>query len=255
MSGAIMSVMIWVPILVLAVVLHELGHFVVCKKIGVRVTEFKLGWGKKLCGVKIGDTDFTLCPLPIGGACIIDDDALAACSPWEQFLVFVAGPMVNVVLAVGFAFGMLQIANPDISSVLMIDCIRQFVTNLGDAMLLVIDRAFYLLSNLGTAFGLMVSANESGIQANNDLIVQTIQMHGVIYSVCMSGCALNVVLFVINLLPIPPLDGGQAVFALLELLHIHVPQRGVQACSIVIYTAMITLMMYAAVKDVLLLFV
>ena len=254
MSGAIMSVMIWVPMLILAVVLNELGHFAFLKKIGVRVKEFKLGWGKKLCGVKIGDTDFTLCPLPIGGACIIDDDALAARSPWEQFLVFVTGPMVNIALAVGFAFGMLQIANPD-NSMLMTDCIRQFVTNLGDAMLLVADRAFYLLSNLGTAFGLMVSANESGIQANNELIVQTVQMHGILYSICMSGCALNVVLFVINLLPIPPLDGGQAVLALFELLHIHVPQRGVQTCSIVIYTAMITLMMYAAVKDVLLLFV
>src|SRR5204862_3045231 len=46
---------------------HELGHFMAAKWFGVRVLTFSLGFGKRLFGFKIGDTDYRVSLLPLGG--------------------------------------------------------------------------------------------------------------------------------------------------------------------------------------------
>ena len=50
------------------VIFHELGHFTFAKLLGVRVEEFAIGFGPKLMRLfRIGDTDYTIHPFPIGG--------------------------------------------------------------------------------------------------------------------------------------------------------------------------------------------
>ena len=51
----------------LVVFVHELGHFIVAKKVGIKVERFALGFGKRLFGVKIGETDYCINILPLGG--------------------------------------------------------------------------------------------------------------------------------------------------------------------------------------------
>src|SRR5437879_11981699 len=49
------------------VFVHEFGHYAVAKLCGVRVDVFSLGFGKRLFGIKRGDTDYRISALPLGG--------------------------------------------------------------------------------------------------------------------------------------------------------------------------------------------
>ena len=62
-----MNILIFLIILVLLVLVHEFGHFIVAKKSGVRVDEFGLGFPPKIFGKKIGETFYSLNLLPFGG--------------------------------------------------------------------------------------------------------------------------------------------------------------------------------------------
>ena len=114
------------------VVIHELGHFTVAKLCGVRVEAFSVGFGPRLFGFKLGDTEYKVCLLPLGGfvkmtgenpeqnleagdapAEAIKDDpgALTAHPRWQRMLIGVAGPVFNFLLALGlmlFYFGFIN---------------------------------------------------------------------------------------------------------------------------------------------------
>jgi regulator of sigma E protease len=94
------------------VFVHELGHFLVAKKCGMRVEEFSLGYPPKAFGIKYGETEYLLSWLPLGGYVKIagmsdfgKDDAqghpweLLSKPKWMQASVMAAGPAMNIVLA------------------------------------------------------------------------------------------------------------------------------------------------------------
>ena len=62
-----MSIIIFVVILLVLVVSHEFGHFIVAKKSGIRVDEFSFGFPPKIWGKKVGETTYNLNALPFGG--------------------------------------------------------------------------------------------------------------------------------------------------------------------------------------------
>lgn len=62
-----MSILLFVVVLVFLIVVHELGHFIVAKRAGIRVDEFGIFFGPKLLGKKFGETEYTLNLWPIGG--------------------------------------------------------------------------------------------------------------------------------------------------------------------------------------------
>ncbi len=62
-----MSIIIFIVILLILVVSHEFGHFIVAKKSGIRVDEFSFGFPPKIIGKKIGETTYNLNALPFGG--------------------------------------------------------------------------------------------------------------------------------------------------------------------------------------------
>lgn len=88
---------------------HELGHLLVAKRLGVRVEKFSLGFGKKLFGVKIGDTEYLVSAFPLGGYVKMagDDPEKLKGSPEEFFsqsvrgriAIVAAGPATNLLLA------------------------------------------------------------------------------------------------------------------------------------------------------------
>jgi len=62
-----MSIIIFIVILLVLVVSHEFGHFIVAKKSGIRVDEFSFGFPPKIYGKKVGETTYNLNALPFGG--------------------------------------------------------------------------------------------------------------------------------------------------------------------------------------------
>ena len=94
------------------VFVHELGHFLAARRLGVRVLTFSLGFGPKILKTKRGDTEYCISIIPLGGyvkmAGDSPDDPNRTGSPdeflsktkWERFQVLIMGPVMNLVLAV-----------------------------------------------------------------------------------------------------------------------------------------------------------
>lgn len=103
-------------IVVVAVVLgfmifiHELGHFIAAKRIGVRAPVFSIGFGKRLFGFEWRGTDYRVSLLPFGGYVKMagedptesnhDDPGDFLAHPrWQRFIIAVAGPSMNILAA------------------------------------------------------------------------------------------------------------------------------------------------------------
>jgi len=92
------------------VFVHELGHFVMAKRAGVRVEKFSLGMGPKIFGYKKGDTEYVLSWLPLGGYVKMagenpdeeptgDPGEFQSKSVWQRATIAATGPLTNIVLA------------------------------------------------------------------------------------------------------------------------------------------------------------
>ena len=62
-----MTVVYAIIVLGILIFVHELGHFLLAKLMGVSVEKFSLGFGPKLIGKKIGETEYLLSAFPLGG--------------------------------------------------------------------------------------------------------------------------------------------------------------------------------------------
>ena len=91
---------------------HEFGHFIIAKTIGIKVEKFSLGFGPKIPGLgfKKGDTEYMVSTLPLGGYVKMagenPDEELKgqpwefySRTPWERMQVVFSGPMMNLILA------------------------------------------------------------------------------------------------------------------------------------------------------------
>ena len=90
---------------------HELGHFLVAKKLGVGVEKFSLGFGPKIFGMQIGDTEYMLSAVPLGGyvklagedpdeECQDKEHSFSESSVWSRLAIVSAGPLFNLLFAV-----------------------------------------------------------------------------------------------------------------------------------------------------------
>src|SRR5436190_24149928 len=93
------------------VLIHEFGHYAVAKLLGVRVEQFAIGFGKRLIGFRKGETDYRINAIPLGGYVKMsgenpmdqhtDDPGEFLNHPrWHRFLIAIAGPAMNILLAV-----------------------------------------------------------------------------------------------------------------------------------------------------------
>ena len=99
-------------ILVLGVLVfvHEFGHYAMAKLFKVKVEVFSLGFGKRLIGFRRGDTDYRISLLPLGGYVKMagenpmetrtgDPGEFMSHPRWQRFLIAIAGPAMNIILA------------------------------------------------------------------------------------------------------------------------------------------------------------
>jgi regulator of sigma E protease len=104
------AAIVFVLVLGAMIVIHEFGHFIVAKFFGIRVDVFSVGFGKRLWGVKKGDTDYRVSLIPLGGYVKmagenLDEqvtgapDEFMSKPKWQRFCVAVAGPTMNILTA------------------------------------------------------------------------------------------------------------------------------------------------------------
>ena len=115
------SIIAFLFVLGVMIFVHELGHHIAAKLLGIRVDVFSLGFGRRLIGFKRGDTDYRISLLPLGGYVKMagenydeeltgDPGEFMAHSKTDRFLVAIAGPAMNIMLALilvttNFMFG------------------------------------------------------------------------------------------------------------------------------------------------------
>ena len=105
----------------LIIFVHEFGHFIVAKLFGVRVHVLSLGFGKRLWGFDLSGTDYRVSALPLGGyvhmAGVQPEDSTGEPGDfhmkprWQRILVYLAGPAMNVVLAVLLIAGVFMVGH------------------------------------------------------------------------------------------------------------------------------------------------
>lgn len=120
-----MSIIIFIIVLVVLILAHEFGHFIVAKKSGIRVDEFGIGFPPRILGKKIGETTYSLNLIPFGGFVKIfgedpNEESMSGHDNARSFInkkrktqafVIVSGVIFNMLLAVallsaGFMIGM-----------------------------------------------------------------------------------------------------------------------------------------------------
>lgn len=108
----IISLVSFILTIAILVTIHEFGHFIVAKKLKIKVLRFSVGFGKIIKAWHIGDTKYTICALPFGGFVKMLDENESAVdesekhlafnnqSVYKRFAVVIAGPLANFVLAI-----------------------------------------------------------------------------------------------------------------------------------------------------------
>jgi regulator of sigma E protease len=92
------------------VFVHELGHFLAAKRVGIRVLKFQLGFNPTVLSFRRGDTEYGIGALPLGGYVKMagenpdeertgQSDEFLSKSKWQRFQVLIMGPTMNILLA------------------------------------------------------------------------------------------------------------------------------------------------------------
>lgn len=97
-----------VLVFIILIIIHEFGHFIAAKTLGVKVNEFAVGFGPKLFSKQGKETKYSVNLVPLGGYCAMEGedenstDSRAFCNkaPWRRFLIVVMGALFNLLLGV-----------------------------------------------------------------------------------------------------------------------------------------------------------
>ncbi|MCL2700929.1 MAG: site-2 protease family protein [Phycisphaerae bacterium] len=113
-SDWVLPLVLFIMGLGLVVFVHELGHFLAAKAVGIKVEQFAVGFGKRLLGLKIGETDYRLNLIPLGGYVkmlgqedfkpLTENDkptprSYESKSVGARFFVIASGVIMNIILA------------------------------------------------------------------------------------------------------------------------------------------------------------
>ena len=107
-------------VLGIMILVHEFGHYAAAKWFGVRVDVFSIGFGKRLTGFRRGGTDYRISALPLGGYVKMAGenplesrsgaaDEFMSHPRWQRFVIAVAGPAMNIILAVVLLTGVFMV--------------------------------------------------------------------------------------------------------------------------------------------------
>lgn len=128
----IIDILIFLAVLSVLIFVHELGHFLAAKACNIYVDRFSIGMPPRLFGVRLGETDYCISALPIGGYVKMAGQEDAPLSEedreqqyghvppdrwfnkkpvWQRFIVAFAGPAMNFVLAIFIYAAMVAIGS------------------------------------------------------------------------------------------------------------------------------------------------
>ena len=200
--NVITDVISYIGFLMIIIGLHETGHFLMAKRFGLVADVFSLGFGKILFARKDkAGTSWQIRALPAGGFIKLDEVRLAALSPARRMAIYAAGPAVNMALGLALVTIVgIRMGTPPLKA-FEISC--RFVPQIVTTLLGAVSHIFS--GDLSSLTGPIGSAMASG---------DAVRLHGSMLFVALFSWSVGI----LNLLPVPLLDGGQIVFAALEMI-------------------------------------
>lgn len=198
---------------------HEAGHLLAARACGVRITEFMVGFGPRLWKRTIRGTEVSLRLLPFaGGAVKLDDEDEAAMRHRSWVFVAAAGPIANLVFGWALLFGAAAFLDGD-----GVADATPLATSQTSQMLVLTAETVQRLpelvaGNIGGAVG-------GEIPADTDRLLSPVSMAqlgngaseaGGLAMIVRLVAVINIGLGVMNLLPIPPLDGSLMTLHVIE---------------------------------------
>jgi membrane-associated protease RseP (regulator of RpoE activity) len=256
MNGIIAAVIV----LGIIVVIHELGHLLVAKMFRFKVETFSVGFGPRIAGFRLRETDYRISAIPLGGYVKMADAnpfGDIACGSqefiskpkYQRFLVAAAGPVMNGVLAVVLLAGLFMYGTPVAQTATsepvvvrlgFVDAVERSIDMNTQYALLIVEMLGKLVQGEGSMkdlegpVGIVRISGQAMDQGFPALIV------------LMALISLN--LGIMNILPIPILDGGTMLLLILEWimgrnLSAHFKERIVQV-SLVFLLALTAFVLY-----------
>ncbi len=220
----------------LLIAIHEYGHLLAAKLCGIPVKRFSIGFGPRLFGFKLGETSYWFSLIPLGGYVLpaLEDTDFRRLSAYKRITFALGGPVANIIGAfVGlFILGLSQFRLG------VVQAVSFAITNL----LMGLQQQLHGLSMLFADFGQMTGI--VGLVA-----VGGAQFGSTLADLLTFSVLINISLAVLNLLPLPPLDGGRVMFCVLEKISRHTA-RVEAPLTLIGWALVMVLMVCLTVRDV-----
>ncbi len=189
-------------LLSLLVVVHEAGHFLAARLMGIPISAFAVGLGPKLWSRRWGRTEYSFRAFPLGGFVlpeVADAEEFRAIPLKRRLVYFLGGPLANLAVAVPLVGILNGIKGGSTFYSIAIAPFGQVLTYCGQ-MLSFLPAMFAQPAALSGVVGIVV---KGGQLAKSGMLLEL-------------AISLSISLAVLNLLPLPVLDGGQILMGSLE---------------------------------------
>lgn len=232
-----MSYIIVCLILGAILLIHETGHFIAARLVGIPIERFSIGFGPKLWGFTWQGTDFCVSLIPIGGYVLPyleSEEDFFKVSPVKRIFFSFGGPLANLVSSIPL-IALYNFATDGLSLTgILVNPLLQTI----DYTLRILQAIPMIFNHPEQLSGIV------GIVTQGSQIVDS-GVAGLLFLTIL----LNINLAILNLLPIPALDGGQIVLTFLEKLwpksvKIRIP------LAVLGWLFLISTMVYATWQDI-----
>ncbi|MCL6478808.1 MAG: site-2 protease family protein [Peptococcaceae bacterium] len=193
-----MSVIIGIIVLVSIVLVHEFGHFIAAKALGLPVKEFSLGFGPKVIYKTWRGTVYSVRAVWLGGFVLLDEKLFEQAKSWKKILVYLSGPAINLISAITVVTALaihFEVQSPLLTAI-------SFIT--------------YIITMTVQAISTMSFGAMAGPVGIVDSVAQVVQVSP-LTDVALITAMIHVCVGLTNLLPLPLFDGGRVLMTAVHL--------------------------------------
>lgn len=235
-----MLLLIYIGLLALALIVHELGHYIAVRLCGIPVEGFSIGFGPIIWHKRVAGTDWKVKLMPLGGANEIEEDALMNLPAWKRMCIFAAGPGINLILAI-IALSVVYGLKDSFSISALI---QKLYGNLQFLISGIIPSIFSGMQTSHSNLSDMSSVATTAFAGATGIKAALIGAFNLFY-------ASNFILAVGNLLPIPALDGGQIMLTIPELFGKKISFKVTSCINRICLTGILCITGFTLIKDIL----